>query len=188
MSDIVDDLRDAREGDVAAQPLAEPQANQIRHLMRVVIDLAGELDRLQRLAVRGQQVEAQALPVDDRLNLAGHGLSDVLHRSGTTELAREGLDPFELLAPAPCFRKQAGVVEREPGLARDRAQTIQLLGRVLARLAGGERKQAPGLSAGADRHKHGGAEPKATYDVVPPCRAEGRLVDDQRAVSGHGLL
>jgi hypothetical protein len=96
---VVDDLGHARHRDVTAQALAQLEADQIGKLVVVVGRLAGQLHRLERPPVRGKHVEAQAVPVDDRFDLARDGLGDVPDRTRAAELPRERLDALQLLAP-----------------------------------------------------------------------------------------
>ncbi len=55
MGRVVDDLGGARGRDVAAETLAQPQADEVGGVAGVVVDLVGELDRLEGDTVVGSR-------------------------------------------------------------------------------------------------------------------------------------
>src|SRR5205814_3049942 len=127
--------------DVTAEPLPEAQANQIRGLASVVRDLASQLDRLERLPVLLEDIEPQAVPIDDAVDLSRDRIGEVAHLSGPAERRGEGLDAFELLAPASCLCEEPRVVDGQTILAGNRHEPIGLGGKEAARAVRGEREE-----------------------------------------------
>ena len=84
---------------MSAESLPQPKPHKVRRLVGVVLDLAAQLDRLKGLAIGLQDIEAQAMPVDDGIDLSCDRVGDITNRSRTAELRRERLDTLEVFAP-----------------------------------------------------------------------------------------
>ena len=111
---------------MATKSLSEAQPHEIRGLLGIVVDFAAQLDRLKGVAIGLQDVEAQTMPINDRIDLSCDRIGDVADGSRPAELRGQRLDALELLAPAASLCEQPCVVHGEADLTGYRNEPIGL--------------------------------------------------------------
>ena len=134
-------------------PCADPEAELVGDLVLVLADLAVEGDRLEVLADDG--VDAHVVIVDELVELAADGLSDLAHVGQAGEARAELLDRLELCRPGRRPRVVARVGNGDAGLRSEGIERVEVRLAPRPRTVLIEGEDAQDLVAGHERgHSH----------------------------------